>query len=33
MRDRIGAIGGELDIVSTPGHGATVTGHVPLDGA
>ena len=33
MRDRIGAIGGELDIVSAPGQGATIAGHVPLDGA
>jgi signal transduction histidine kinase len=33
MRDRIRAIGGELDIVSTPGQGATVAGHVPLAAA
>jgi glucose-6-phosphate-specific signal transduction histidine kinase len=33
MRDRMGAIGGELAIASVPGQGATVTGHVPLNGA
>ena len=32
MRDRLGAIGGEIEIASTPGHGATITGHVPLGG-
>jgi signal transduction histidine kinase len=33
MRDRLGAIGGEIEIVSRPGHGATITGRVPLKGA
>jgi signal transduction histidine kinase len=32
MRDRIGAVGGELEIVSAPGAGTTVRGTVPLDG-
>jgi signal transduction histidine kinase len=32
MRDRIGAVGGELDISSSPGAGTTVRGTVPLDG-
>jgi signal transduction histidine kinase len=32
MRDRLGAVGGELEIVSAPGKGATITGRVPLDG-
>ena len=30
MRDRIGAVGGELEIVSSPGAGTTVRGAVPL---
>ena len=30
MRDRIGAVGGELEIVSSPGHGTTVRGTVPV---
>ena len=29
MRDRVGAVGGELEIVSSPGHGTTVRGRVP----
>lgn len=29
MRDRIGAVGGELEIVSSPGGGTTVRGHIP----
>jgi signal transduction histidine kinase len=33
MRDRIGAVGGELEIVSSPGAGTTVRGTVPLNGA
>jgi signal transduction histidine kinase len=33
MRDRLGAIGGEIEIASAPGHGATITGRVPLSGA
>lgn len=32
MRDRIGAIGGELEVVSSPGAGTTVRGMVPIDG-
>jgi signal transduction histidine kinase len=30
MTDRIGALGGELTITSTPGHGTTIAGTVPL---
>ena len=30
MRDRIGAVSGELEINSSPGHGTTVSGAVPL---
>jgi signal transduction histidine kinase len=33
MRDRLGAIGGELEVVSACGRGTTVTGRIPLDGA
>jgi signal transduction histidine kinase len=33
MRDRIGAVGGELEIVSAPGAGTTVRGTVPLEAA
>ena len=29
MRDRIGAVGGELTVSSAPGAGTTVTGRVP----
>ena len=29
MRDRIGAVGGELEIVSSPGRGTSVGGMVP----
>jgi signal transduction histidine kinase len=29
MRDRIGAVGGEVDVLSQPGHGTTVRGVVP----
>jgi signal transduction histidine kinase len=29
MRDRIGAVGGELEIVSSPGKGTTIRAHVP----
>jgi signal transduction histidine kinase len=32
MRDRIGAIGGELEIVSSPGAGTTIRGTAPTDG-
>ena len=31
MRDRIAAVSGELEITSTPGHGTTVRGSVPLE--
>ena len=31
MRDRIGAVSGELEITSTPGRGTTVRGSVPLE--
>jgi signal transduction histidine kinase len=30
MRDRLGAIGGELDVRSAPGEGTTVTGVIPI---
>jgi len=33
MRDRIGAVGGVLEIASSPGHGTTVRGSVPLSGS
>jgi signal transduction histidine kinase len=33
MRDRIGAVGGELEILSSLGAGTTVRGWVPIDGA
>jgi signal transduction histidine kinase len=33
MRDRIGALGGELRIESTVGRGTTVTGMIPIDGS
>ena len=32
MRDRISAVGGELEVVSSPGAGTTVRGVVPIDG-
>jgi signal transduction histidine kinase len=32
MRDRIGAVGGELEVVSSPGVGTTVRGTVPIGG-
>lgn len=32
MRDRIGAVGGELEVISSPGMGTTVRGTVPTDG-
>ena len=32
MRDRVGAVGGELEIVSSPGRGTTVRGNDPDDG-
>jgi signal transduction histidine kinase len=31
MRDRIAAVSGKLEITSTPGHGTTVRGSVPLE--
>jgi signal transduction histidine kinase len=33
MRDRIGAVGGDLVVLSSPGQGTTVRGTVPADGA
>jgi len=30
MTDRLGALGGTLHVTSTPGHGTTVSGTVPL---
>jgi signal transduction histidine kinase len=33
MRDRIGAVGGELQLSSSPGHGTSVRGTVPDDGS
>ena len=30
MADRLGAIDGSVDVQSSPGHGATISGHVPL---
>ena len=30
MRDRMGAFGGTIDVVSAPGTGTTIRGHVPL---
>jgi signal transduction histidine kinase len=33
MRDRLGAVGGELQICSTPGHGTSVRGTVPDTGS
>jgi signal transduction histidine kinase len=33
MRDRLGAIGGTLEVDSAPGEGARVRGRVPVDDA
>jgi signal transduction histidine kinase len=30
MEDRLGAVGGRLTIATAPGHGTTISGHVPL---
>ncbi len=30
MTDRLSAIGGQLQIASTPGHGTTISGIVPV---
>jgi signal transduction histidine kinase len=30
MADRMGSLGGDVEVVSSPGHGATIRGHVPL---
>ena len=32
MRDRLGAIGGILEVDSAPGQGSRIRGHVPVDG-
>jgi signal transduction histidine kinase len=32
MTDRIGALGGELEITSAPGEGAAIAGRIPLEG-
>ena len=31
MRDRMGAFGGTIDVISAVGGGTTVEGHIPLD--
>ena len=33
MADRLAALGGRLQIHSAPGHGTTITGHLPIPGA
>ena len=33
MADRLDAIGGTLDVASTPGSGTTVSGRVPVEGS
>jgi signal transduction histidine kinase len=33
MADRLTALGGQLQIHSVPGHGTTITGHLPTLGA
>jgi signal transduction histidine kinase len=33
MADRLGALGGSIDITSAPGHGTQVTGRVPTAAA
>lgn len=30
VRDRLGALGGSAELTSSPGHGTTVTGRIPL---
>jgi signal transduction histidine kinase len=30
MRDRMGAFGGTIEVISGPGRGTTIRGHVPL---
>ena len=30
MADRLGAIGGTVDVQSSPGHGTTISGHIPV---
>ena len=32
MADRLAAVGGSLEVLSAPGRGTTVAGHVPIDG-
>ena len=32
IADRLAAIGGELEVASTPGRGTTITGQVPVGG-
>jgi signal transduction histidine kinase len=30
MADRLAALGGRLEVHSAPGHGTTITGHLPV---
>ena len=30
MADRLAALGGRLEVQSAPGHGTTITGHLPV---
>jgi signal transduction histidine kinase len=32
MRDRVDSVGGELEVTSTPGHGAMVRAVIPAEG-
>jgi len=33
MEERLWMLGGQLDVASTPGHGAEIRAHVPMSGA